>query len=156
MPSKLISEELQPRPLCQERGGESIVRWCRRYVGMVRPKNRGGVVTLSGVRRSRRAVAYEEILGAGMDKPSRSKVRALPIALREKGCEAQYFDLVWRFPPRDVAHLPSRSARQSQQRRIRDKGCGRSSRPDGEPKETLVPAGLLSRFMMCSRRLVDW
>src|ERR1700733_15907999 len=84
MPSKLAIEELQPRPLCQERGSESIVRWCRRYVGMVRPKNRGGVVTLSGFRRSRRAVAYEEILCAGMDKPRRSKVRALPIALQER------------------------------------------------------------------------
>src|ERR1700690_3335715 len=84
MPLKLVSEELQRRPLCQERGGESIVRWCRRYLGMVRPKNRSGVVTLSGFRRSRRAVAYEEILGAGMDKPSRSKVRAPPIALRER------------------------------------------------------------------------
>jgi hypothetical protein len=75
---------------------------------MVRPKNRSGVVTLSGFRRSRRAVAYEEILCAGMDKPSRSKVRALPIAL-QRGLRglvpSRFFDLVWRYPPRDVAHL---------------------------------------------------
>jgi hypothetical protein len=75
---------------------------------MVRPKNRSGVVTLSGSGVLGGAVAYEEILCAGMDKPSRSKVRALPIAL-QRGLRGllpgRFFDLVWRYSPRDVAHL---------------------------------------------------
>jgi hypothetical protein len=107
MPSQLVSEDLHLRSLCQESGAESILRWCRRYVGMVRPKNRSGVVTPSGFRRSRHAVAYEEIFGAGVDKPNRSKISAQSHVRRElRGVVLdRFFDLVWRHPPRDVAHL---------------------------------------------------